>query len=322
MFKDIELAREEMGSYKSRMQQNDRKQDIDLSVNILSAAAWPTYPDVPVIIPPQIKASIDSFQAHYSSKHSGRKLQWKHALAHCQMKANFPKGNKEFVVSSFQAVVLLLFNGLAKDAHLTYEHIKSESGLRKCSPGTKRTTTLTFLPTAEAEVKRTLQSLACAKLRPLTKNPKGKDINDDDTFTINESFSNEKYRIKINAIQLKETKEENKETHERVAADRQFETQAAIVRIMKGAKTMTHSQLVAEVIKATQTRGVLAVPDIKKNIDKLIEKGECSDRFGLRKSLLTRLQNILSVIRRLVRMTTSPRWWVCAAGSRGQINHR
>lgn len=43
---------------------------------------------------------------------------------------------------------------------------------------------------------------------------------------------------------------------------------------MKGAKSMTHSQLIAEVIKATQTRGVLGVPDIKKNIDKLIEKGK------------------------------------------------
>lgn len=130
MFKDMELAREEMSSYRSRMQQGE-KPVIDLSVNILSAAAWPSYPDIPVIIPSQIKASIDNFEAHYYSKHTGRKLQWKHALAHCQMKANFPKGNKEFVVSSFQAIVLLLFNGLGKDAHLTYEHIKSESGLRK-----------------------------------------------------------------------------------------------------------------------------------------------------------------------------------------------
>lgn len=111
-------------------------------------------------------------------------------------------------------------------------------------------------------------------MRPLTKTPKGKDIADTDTFCINESFSHEKRRVKINAIQLKETKEENRETHERVAADRAFETQAAIVRIMKGAKTMTHAQLVAEVIRATQSRGVLGVPDIKKNIDKLIEKGE------------------------------------------------
>ena len=77
-------------------------------------------------------------------------------------------------------------------------------------------------------------------------------------------------RIKINQIQLKETKEENKTTHERVAADRHYETQAAIVRIMKSRKTITHAELVAEVIKATRSRGVLDPADIKKNIEKYV----------------------------------------------------
>lgn len=121
-------------------------------------------------------------------------------------------------------------------------------------------------------MKRTLQSLACAKLRPLTKHPKGKDINATDTFTINTAFEHPKYRVKINQVQLKETKEENKETHIRVAEDRNFECQAAIVRILKSRKTIAHAELVAEVIKATMSRGVLGVGDIKKNIDRLIEK--------------------------------------------------
>ena len=121
---------------------------------------------------------------------------------------------------------------------------------------------------AEAEVKRTLQSLACAKLRPLTKHPQGKDINVDDKFSVNSTFSHPKYRVRINQVQLKETKQENKETHERVAEDRNFECQAAVVRIMKSRKTIGHSELIAEVIKATRSRGVLAVADIKKNIDR------------------------------------------------------
>ena len=85
---------------------------------------------------------------------------------------------------------------------------------------------------------------------------------------MNLNFADPKYRIKINQIQLKETKEENKETHERVAADRHYETQAAIVRIMKSRKTITHAELVAEVITATKSRGVLDPVDIKKNIEK------------------------------------------------------
>jgi cullin 4 len=125
---------------------------------------------------------------------------------------------------------------------------------------------------AEAEVKRTLQSLACAKLRPLTKHPKGREINETDTFTVNLHFEHPKYRVKINQVQLKETKEENKATHERVAEDRNFECQAAIVRILKSRKKISHAELLSEVVKATISRGVLQFGDIKKNIDRLIEK--------------------------------------------------
>ena len=79
-----------------------------------------------------------------------------------------------------------------------------------------------------------------------------------------------RYRIKINQIQAKETKQENQQTHERVAADRNYETQAAIVRIMKSRKSITHAELVSEVISATKTRGVLDPADIKKNIEKYV----------------------------------------------------
>ncbi|KAF9736771.1 hypothetical protein PMIN06_003502 [Paraphaeosphaeria minitans] len=254
MFKDIELSREEMSSYKMILEERNEKHAIDLNVNVLSASSWPTYPTVPVIIPREIKSEIDKYETHYKAKHSGRKLDWKHALAHCQVKAKFPKGDKELVVSSFQAIVLLLFNGLPVDEHLNYEYLKEATGL------------------PPPELNRTLQSLACARLRPLTKHPKGREINETDTFTLNANFTDPKYRIKINTVQLKETAAENKETHERVAADRNYETQAAIVRILKARKRITHSELVAETISVTRNRGTLDVSGIKKNIDRLIEK--------------------------------------------------
>lgn len=254
MFKDIELSREELSSYKSLLAERQQKLSIDLQVNILSASAWPTYPTVPVIIPPQIKSAVDKFETHYKAKHSGRKLDWKHALAHCQVKAKFPRGNKELVVSSFQAIVLLLFNGLKEDEELDYNYIKEATGL------------------PPAELSRTLQSLACAKLRPLTKTPKSREISPTDTFRLNTSFTDPKYRIKINTVQLKETPQENKETHERVAADRNYETQAAIVRILKARKKIGHSELIAETIRVTRSRGTLDVAGIKRNVERLIEK--------------------------------------------------
>lgn len=254
MFKDMDLAREEMLSYTTRMDERGTRGDgPDLAVNVLSASAWPTYPDVAVNLPPAISRVMSRFDEHYKSKHSGRKLTFKHALAHCQLKAKFPKGSKEIVVSGFQAVVLLMFNEVpTPTTAISYSEIKSATAL------------------SDAELKRTLQSLACAKYRVLSKDPKGREVNETDKFTFNASFSDPKMRIKINQIQLKETKQENKETHQRVAADRHYETQAAIVRIMKSRKTIGHNDLIIEVIKATRSRGVLDQADIKKNIEKYV----------------------------------------------------
>ncbi|KAK4151254.1 hypothetical protein C8A00DRAFT_36113 [Chaetomidium leptoderma] len=262
MFKDQELAREEMGSYKEWLAGTGKSNGgVDLSVNILSAAAWPTFPDVKVLLPKEVLEQINTFDGYYKSKHTGRRLTWMHNMAHCVVKAQFNRGPKELSVSAPQAAVLVLFNEVENDnpksktaGVLSYDQISQSTGLQN------------------GELDRTLQSLACGRTRVLIKHPKGRDVSPTDTFTVNKAFTDPKFRVKINQIQLKETKEENHETHQRVAADRQFETQAAIVRIMKSRKKMTDAQLVAEVINQTKSRGAVDAGDIKANIEKLIDK--------------------------------------------------
>jgi hypothetical protein len=250
MFKDQELGREEMTAYKEWCQADvERRTPLDLSVMILSAAAWPTYPDVALNLPDDVAKALEQFDTFYKSQHKGRNLTWKHGLGHCAIKARFAKGSKELLVSSFQAVVLMLFNTIANDKPLSFDQISESTGLKG------------------SDLKRTLQSLACGKSRVLTKHPKGRDVDTTDTFTFNKAFSDPKYRVKINQIQLKESKEENKATHERIAQDRRFETQAAIVRIMKSRKKMGHAELTAEVINMTKKRGSVEPAEIKKEIE-------------------------------------------------------
>lgn len=50
-----------------------------------------------------------------------------------------------------------------------------------------------------------MQSLACGKARVLTKNPRGRDVENGDKFNFNIDFTNKLFRIKINQIQMKET---------------------------------------------------------------------------------------------------------------------
>ncbi|EPS39245.1 hypothetical protein H072_7018 [Dactylellina haptotyla CBS 200.50] len=252
MFKDIDISKENMTSFKLSKAAAEMNENMDLQVTVLSQAAWPTYPETTVTMPQNVAQYMEAYHQYYTSKHKGRKLAWRNALAHCVLKASFPKGKKELAMSAFQAVVLLLFDDDKKP--LTYEYIKDATSL------------------PDAELVRTLQSLACARIRPLTKHPKGKEVNITDTFTVNLGFTDPKIRIKINQIQLKETKEENTATHEQIAQDRQYETQAAIIRIMKSRKTIGHNELITETINQTKKRGVLDMADIKKNIEKLIDK--------------------------------------------------
>lgn len=123
----MKLAREEMVSYKERA----TRTNLDLNVHVLSVAAWPSYPDVEVNIPPEVSSALRDFDRFYNNKYNGRKLFWKHSLAHCQLKARFPKGYKEIVVSSFQAIVLLLFNDVRNDETLSYRDLRKATGLRK-----------------------------------------------------------------------------------------------------------------------------------------------------------------------------------------------
>ena len=65
--------------------------------------------------------------------------------------------------------------------------------------------------TDDKELKRTLQSLACGKIRPLSKTPMSRDVSDTDTFAVNVDFKHQLFRIKINQIQVKETVWKNTE---------------------------------------------------------------------------------------------------------------
>lgn len=174
---------------------------------------------------------------------------WQNSLGHCVLKAEFPKGRKELAVSLFQTVVLMLFNDTQR---LSLQDIKDATGIE------------------DKELRRTLQSLACGKVRVLQKQPKGRDVEDEDQFVFNDDFNAPLFRIKVNAIQMKETVEENASTTERVFQDRQYQIDAAIVRIMKTRKVLSHTLLITELFQ--QLKFPIKPADLKKRIESLIDR--------------------------------------------------
>ena len=104
----------------------------------------------------------------------------------------------------------------------------------------------------------------------LLKEPKGKEIEDEDVLSFNADYTSKQYRVKINAIQMKETADDSKKTNEMVMQDRQHQIDAAVVRIMKTRKTLSHKLLMAELM--TQLRFPVTATDLKKRVESLIER--------------------------------------------------
>ncbi|XP_033948791.1 cullin-4B isoform X1 [Pseudochaenichthys georgianus] len=249
MFKDMELSKDIMVQFKQYMQCQNIPGNIELTVNILTMGYWPTYVPMEVHLPAEMVRLQEIFKTFYLGKHSGRKLQWQSTLGHCVLKAEYKEGKKELQVSLFQTLVLLMFN---EGEEFTLEEIKLATGIE------------------DSELRRTLQSLACGKARVITKIPKSKDVEDGDKFSCNDDFRHKLFRIKINQIQMKETVEEQASTTERVYQDRQYQIDAAIVRIMKMRKTLSHNLLMSEVYN--QLKFPVKPADLKKRIESLIDR--------------------------------------------------
>ncbi|VDO94300.1 unnamed protein product [Soboliphyme baturini] len=127
-----------------------------------------------------------------------------------------------------------------------------------------------FVCLEDGELRRTLQSLACGKFRVILKTPRGRDVDDGDRFIFNEKFDDKLIRIKINQIQMKETKQELQQTTEQIYQDRQYQIDAAIVRIMKMRKILSHNLLISELY--SQLRFPVKPVDLKRRIESLIER--------------------------------------------------
>jgi len=250
MFKDIDISRDIMTGFKNSAQvQSKLKKEMELYVNVLTTGYWPTYPPIEANLPQELREFQEVFKSYYLSKHSGRRLVWQNSLGQCVLKCKFNKASKELVVSLLQTVVLMLYNDADK---LTYEDIEKATGIEP------------------KELKRTLQSLSLGKVRVLLKDPKTKEVNRTDTFTFHKDFKAPLYRLRINQIQLKETQEENQNTTERVFQDRQYQVDAAIVRIMKSRKMLSHTLLISELY--SQLKFPIKPSDLKKRIESLIDR--------------------------------------------------
>ncbi|KAJ5578272.1 cullin-1 [Penicillium hispanicum] len=257
MFQDIQISKDLNANYRDWqdkvLDDDDRKRMVDAHFQILGTGFWPLNPPTTAFsAPPEIVKTSERFQKFYFDKHNGRKLTWLWQLCKGEVKANYIKSTKvpyTFQVSTFQMGILLLFN---ESDTLSYSDIQ-------------KATTL-----APEILDPNLSILLKAKV--LLASPEGAKPEPSTTFSLNYNFKNKKIKVNLN-IQIKsEQKVESDDTHKTIEEDRKLLLQSAIVRIMKSRKKMRHVQLVQEVIQQVKSRFPPKIPDIKKNIEALMEK--------------------------------------------------
>ena len=196
MFKDVDLSRDVMASFRESSHAAAIKSDVELSVHVLTTGVWPTQqPGAKCQLPPQITACCEAFEGFYLKQRSGRRLTWQTSLGNADLKARFSARKHEINVSTYCMCVLLMFNNADT---LTYAQIAEA----------------TEIPVSD--LKRALQSLACAKFKILRKEPVGRDVDDSDSFSFNEDFSAKQLRFKVGTVSAqKENEAEKQETRQK-----------------------------------------------------------------------------------------------------------
>lgn len=281
MFKDMTISEELTSGFKqyvANLGDPDPKR-IELTVNVLTSMTWPLESmgsgsaedeegkRTKCIFPTAIDRVKKSFELFYGEKHSGRQLSWLANMGSADIRATFPKvptkdGVKErkheLNVSTYAMVILLLFNGLEDDQGYTFEEIQAK----------------TNIPTHD--LIRNLQSLAVApKTRILIKTPMSKDVKPTDKFCFNPSFVGKFHKLKVGVVTAGnkvEGDKERKETEKKNNDSRAFCIEAAVVRIMKQRKELSHQNLVAETLSILANQFKPDVNMIKKRIESLIER--------------------------------------------------
>lgn len=249
MLKDMEVSTDIMAGFKHFMAAQPNSSPMDMSVLVLTSGFWPSYKTFDCLLPTELLTAQQEFAEYYLSKHGGRKLAWQTTSSSCLVRAHFPLGVKELQASLHQATILLMFN---ESEALSFADIQAAIKLD------------------ESELRRTLASLSLARERVLLKEPPGSDIASEDVFKFNTGFSSRMFRVKINNLQMHDSDEDSKKTNEQVLQDRFHQIDAAIVRIMKMRKTLSHNLLLGEL--ASQLRFPVSQTDVKKRVESLIDR--------------------------------------------------
>jgi len=250
MFTDMKTSAATMEKFKSSKEWN-QTHGVTLSVHILTTGFWPAQSASKCNLPSELSTCCEVFKKFYLDVNQGRRLTWQTNMGTGDVKAYYASKNHEFNVSTYQIVILLLFN---EKKEMTLKEIQEATAI------------------PEADLKRNLLALSMGRFKVLTQDEKTQNVSMTTKFAYNAAFKNNLVRVKIPPLGRVQDQGQRQVMRQKVDEDRKHQIEAAIVRVMKSRKTLEHASLVAEVIKQLSSRFLPDPVIVKKRIESLIER--------------------------------------------------
>eukprot|EP01105_Mastigella_eilhardi_P005281 TRINITY_DN17023_c0_g1_i1.p1 TRINITY_DN17023_c0_g1~~TRINITY_DN17023_c0_g1_i1.p1 ORF type:complete len:782 (+),score=286.86 TRINITY_DN17023_c0_g1_i1:152-2347(+) len=253
MITDMTLSKDINKDFQETYLEN-KKITLPFSFNIfvLATGSWPlSSPNTDFQVPADVNMALENFKAFYDAKFQGRRLMFLHQLARADMMMKIGRPYR-LSTTTYQMGVLLMF--CTTDGPIIFRDMMAQTLL------------------VDKALKITLLPLVKLKILTCSEGDNIKSWTEASTFSVPKKFISKKPKINcILNVQVEGEKAVDDDEPD-VDQDRIFKLKAAIVRIMKARKTLSHTDLVQETIGQVNRWFQPKVPMIKKTIESLIEQ--------------------------------------------------
>eukprot|EP01114_Cavostelium_apophysatum_P003186 TRINITY_DN1295_c0_g1_i1.p1 TRINITY_DN1295_c0_g1~~TRINITY_DN1295_c0_g1_i1.p1 ORF type:complete len:780 (-),score=255.74 TRINITY_DN1295_c0_g1_i1:133-2472(-) len=257
---------------------------VDVEVQVLNESHWPISgtQKFPLLLGQQLLLCQTKFQQFYDKTTEKRRLQWLYNYGTVTLAARFTNSKLpiQLVLTPLQASILMCFNESPK---LTFDELLGL--LWPTQPSSGRTMlTSSQNPgqmhdmSLEEILKFAIQPLIYFKYKVIAKekdeDPKKENVNKTDVFMLREKIPAKKLprKIAFPPGSAKQQKQEFDADHELVMKQREFEIEAAMVRVMKARNRLDWNQLQIEVINILKNRFTPDSKMLKKRLESLIDR--------------------------------------------------
>ncbi|KAA8490322.1 Cullin-1 [Porphyridium purpureum] len=258
-------------------------QGVDFTVRYLTFSHWPSFQDDPdLVLPCGLSQCVNSFLEFIQTQGRSVKIDWLHARSKCHLVVLCPDGVKMTIVGSvYQTCILKLFDFQDR---LTFAEVRkqlikdpvnqSEANLKQWNQKVDRLKQ--YLITLSKGPKRQPTLLKCSAKLSVS------EIGDEHVFEFNPDFLSptdehgknrkRKVQIQLPLPKLQSAVEERDHVHRALEIERKYVMEAAIVRIMKGAQTLEHANLISAVVSQLMPRFSPDLKQLKLCIETLISR--------------------------------------------------